>query len=71
VVEAAGGRVLAVGSIVVRTGGPRSETGSDRSPFDVPFVHLMERDLPTWPADECPLCREGGTAVQPGSRPKT
>jgi orotate phosphoribosyltransferase len=71
VVEGAGGKVLAVGSIVDRTGGPRSETGSDRSPFDVPFFALMELDLPTWRADECPLCREGGTAVKPGSRPKT
>jgi orotate phosphoribosyltransferase len=67
VVEGAGGKVLAVGSIVDRTGQPR--TGDE--PFDVPFFHLMELELPTWPADECPLCREGGTAVKPGSRPKT
>lgn len=69
VVEGAGAKVLAVGSIVDRTGSSESGPDSDRSPFEVPFFHLMELDLPTWPADECPLCREGGTAVKPGSRP--
>lgn len=65
VVEGAGAKVLAVGAIVDRTG--RSKGADD--PFDVPFFHLMELDLPTWPAGECPLCHEGGTAVKPGSRP--
>lgn len=60
VVEAAGGRVAAVGAIVDRTGG--------RDVFDVPFFHLLELDLPAWQADECPLCAEGGKPLKPGSR---
>jgi orotate phosphoribosyltransferase len=58
--RAAGAEVAAVGTIVDRSGG---------SPFDVPFVALAALDLPTWAADECPLCAEGSTAVKPGSRP--
>lgn len=65
VAQAAGAKVLAVGSIVDRTG----QSSSGDEPFDVPFFHLMELDLPTWPADECPLCREGGKPTKPGSRP--
>ncbi len=60
VARAAGGEVVAVGAIIDRTGG--------EDPFDVPFFHLLELDLPTWPAGECPLCVEGGSPVKPGSR---
>ncbi len=63
VARAAGGDVVAVGAIIDRTGG-----GADEGPFDVPFFHLLDLDLPTWPAGDCPLCAEGGTAVKPGSR---
>ncbi len=61
VVEEAGGEVIAVGSIINRSGG--------ENPFDVPYFALLGLDLPTWPADECPLCAEGGRAIKPGSRP--
>jgi len=64
VVEAAGGTVVAVGSIINRAG--------SENPFDVPFFALLDLDLPTWTADECPLCadlEENGPAVKPGSRP--
>lgn len=60
VVEAAGGRVTAVGAIVDRTGG--------REVFGVPFFHLLELELPAWRTDECPLCAEGDKAEKPGSR---
>ena len=59
-VTAAGGRVTAVGAIVDRSGGGR--------PFEVPFFHLLELDLPAWSAEECPLCAEGGRPEKPGSR---
>jgi orotate phosphoribosyltransferase len=62
VVRAAGGEVVAVGSIVNRAG--------DDNPFDVPYFALLDLELPTWTAQECPLCAEGGTAVKPGSRPR-
>jgi orotate phosphoribosyltransferase len=38
--------------------------------FDVPYVALAHFHLPSWPAEECPLCREGSAAVKPGSRPR-
>jgi len=56
----AGAEVMAVGAVVDRSGG---------SPFDVPFVALAALTLPTWLANECPLCAEGSAAVKPGSRP--
>lgn len=62
--RAAGAEVVAVGAIVDRSGG--------RHPFgEIPFESLLELDLPTWEAAECPLCREPGSgpAVKPGSRP--
>jgi len=60
VVRGAGATVLAIGAIVDRTG--------DREPFDVPFFHLIDLDLPSWTAEECPLCRDGGRPEKPGSR---
>lgn len=46
----------------------------DRAPdqgqrLDVPFEALLRLDVPTFPAEKCPLCREGLIpAVKPGSR---
>ncbi len=61
VAREAGGEVVAIGSIIDRS-------GAGEGPFDLPFFHLLKLDLPTWPAAECPLCAEGGTPVKPGSR---
>jgi orotate phosphoribosyltransferase len=60
--EAAGGRCVAIGSILDRSSG--------RAGFTAPFVTLLALDLPTWKADDCPLCKAGGVAVKPGSRPQ-
>lgn len=58
--EAAGGRVVAVGSILNRSGA---------EPFaPLPFERLLDLELERYEADECRLCREGGEAVRPGSR---
>ncbi len=54
-----GGEVIAVTSVVNRSGG---------NPFDVPFYYLHEFTAPTWPPEECPLCREGQPVEKPGSR---
>lgn len=62
VARRAGAEVVAVGSIVDRTG--------DGRPFgDLPFVSLVRLDLPAYPPDDCPLCAAGTPAVKPGSRP--
>ena len=61
VVTAAGARVVGIGAIVNRSGGPL--------PFDVPFHPLLEMSLPTYPPDVCPLCQRNIPVVKPGSRP--
>jgi orotate phosphoribosyltransferase len=55
-----GARVLAVGSLVDRSGG-KAELG-------VPRRSLLTLEVPTWDAAACPLCAQGGKPVKPGSR---
>ncbi|PYM90405.1 MAG: orotate phosphoribosyltransferase [Candidatus Rokuibacteriota bacterium] len=59
-VEAAGGAVVAVGSLIDRSGGTAR--------FPVKRVSLASVKAETWTPEECPLCRSGGRAVKPGSR---
>lgn len=59
-VAAAGGRVVAVGAVVDRSGG-----GVD---FGVPFVALLSRPVAAYPPDRCPLCRQGVPLVAPKQR---
>lgn len=59
---AAGARVVAIGSIIDRSGG--------RHGFDVPYRGLLTLALPTYPPEACPLCAGGSVAVKPGSRPQ-
>ena len=59
-VEAVGGRVVAVGSIVDR--------GLPANAFAVPSRSLLSLSVPSWPEAECPLCREGRPVDSPGSR---
>jgi orotate phosphoribosyltransferase len=59
-----GADVTGVASIVNRSG--------KAQPFSpLPSRTLLEVDFPTWTAEECPLCREGGPIAKPGSRPIT
>jgi orotate phosphoribosyltransferase len=37
--------------------------------FDVPLSALAELSIPSWDADECPLCRAGAPLVKPGTTP--
>ncbi len=59
-VETAGGRVVAVGSIVNR--------GLPPGAFSVPCRSLLSLSVPSWPETECPLCRQGIPIDAPGSR---
>jgi orotate phosphoribosyltransferase len=59
-VRARGGRVLAVGSLVDRSGG--------RIDLGVARACLLEIEVPTYPADACPLCADGSKPEKPGSR---
>jgi orotate phosphoribosyltransferase len=61
VLSAAGAEVVALGSIVNRSG--------DADPFaPTPYRALLELRFPTWAADDCPLCAEGVPIAKPGSR---
>ena len=57
---AAGAKVLAVGSLVDRSVGEVE--------FGVPRSSLLRIEVPTYPADACPLCAAGSKPVKPGSR---
>jgi orotate phosphoribosyltransferase len=59
VVRAAGARVLAVGSLVDRSGGVD---------LGVPRRSLLALDLPTYPPAACPLCARGSRPEKLGSR---
>jgi len=60
VVTQAGGVVLAAGSLIDRSGG--------RADLGVPRTALAVLNVPTYTAEECPLCKTGSQAVKPGSR---
>jgi orotate phosphoribosyltransferase len=59
-VEERGARVLAVGSLVDRSGGVVD--------LGVPRTSLLSLEVPTYAADACPLCAAGSTPEKPGSR---
>ena len=61
VATAAGAHVVGAASIVDRSGG--------KAAFDVPFITLLDIDLPTYQPDACPLCAQCVPVVKPGSRP--
>jgi orotate phosphoribosyltransferase len=60
VVEEAGGRVVAAGALIDRSGG--------KIEFEVESQALLELPIASFEEDDCPLCRQGSAAVKPGSR---
>jgi len=61
VLQAAGVRVVAAGSIIDRSGG--------KVDLGVPRKALAVLETRTWQPEECPLCRDGVPVEKPGSRP--
>lgn len=59
-VEAHGGVVVGVGSLIDRSGGAAA--------FPVKHVALAAVTATTYPPEACPLCQAGSQAVKPGSR---
>ncbi len=59
IVRGRGGEVVAVGTLVDRSGG--------RANFGVPLVSLLKLEIETFEAGTCPLCREGKPLKKPGS----
>lgn len=60
VVEEAGGRVVAAGALIDRSGG--------KIEFPVEASALLDQPIASYEPEDCPLCREGSAAVKPGSR---
>ena len=60
VVEEAGGRVMAAGALIDRSGGAIE--------FDVEAQSLLQMPITSYEPEDCPLCRQGGVAMKPGSR---
>jgi orotate phosphoribosyltransferase len=60
VVQEAGGRVVAAGALIDRSGG--------KIEFPVESNALIELFIESYDPEECPLCRQGSVAVKPGSR---
>ena len=62
VLQAAGARVAAAGSIIDRSGG--------RASVAVPRTALAVVAATAWSPETCPLCRQGVPVIKPGSRPQ-
>jgi orotate phosphoribosyltransferase len=60
VVEEAGGRVVATGALIDRSGG--------NVDFPVEAQALLDLPIASYAEEDCPLCRDGSRAVKPGSR---
>ena len=60
VVEEAGGRVIAAGALIDRSGGSIE--------FPVESQALLDLPIASYEPEDCPFCREGTAAVKPGSR---
>jgi orotate phosphoribosyltransferase len=60
VVQEAGGRVVAAGALIDRSGG--------KIDFPVEAQALLDLPIESYEPEDCPLCREGSAAVKPGSR---
>jgi orotate phosphoribosyltransferase len=60
VLEALGANIVGAASIIDRSNG-KADVG-------VPRFSLATLDVPTFPAENCPLCANGQTATKPGSR---
>ncbi|HKV26748.1 MAG TPA: orotate phosphoribosyltransferase [Candidatus Acidoferrales bacterium] len=59
VVEQAGGVAVAAGALIDRS--------SNRLELNVPTRALIDLDIPSYEAFECPLCRAGQEIAKPGS----
>ena len=60
VVEEAGGRVVAAGALIDRSGG--------KIEFPVEANALIDLPIASYEPEDCPLCQQGTAAVKPGSR---
>jgi orotate phosphoribosyltransferase len=59
IIKSRGGEVVAVGTVVDRSGG--------KANFGAPLVSLLQLQIETFEAAACPLCKAGQPLVKPGS----
>ncbi|MGH2403017.1 MAG: orotate phosphoribosyltransferase, partial [bacterium] len=59
-VRASGGQIAGFAALVDRSAG--------RAHLSAPFAALITLDLPVFPAEACPLCKQGEPVRKPGSR---
>ena len=72
-IEALGGNVVAFASLAnrgfcKRVGGNDTAQPECALPNDVPLFALDDFTFQMFTPDECPLCKEGSTAIKPGSK---
>jgi orotate phosphoribosyltransferase len=60
VVQEAGGRVVAAGALIDRSGGTIE--------FPVESNALIQLKIDSYEPEDCPMCRQGSVAIKPGSR---
>jgi len=61
-VNSLGATTVAVGTIIDRSGG--------QAKFDQPFFKLVTLEIQNYESSACPMCKEGSTAIKPGSSKK-
>lgn len=61
VIASLGGITVGAGSLIDRSGGAVD--------LGVPRHALAVLEVPTYQPEECPMCKDGSTAIKPGSRP--
>ena len=72
-IEALGGEVVAFASLAnrgfcKRVGGNDTAKVECALPNDVPLFALDDFTFEMFTPEECPMCKEGGTAIKPGSK---
>ena len=73
VVESLGGNVVAYAALANRGFCQRqnsdiSHKANCKLPKELPFFALADFDFEMYSPDTCPLCKDGSTAIKPGSR---
>jgi len=56
--EERGAQVVAIAALADRSNG--------KADFGVPFIPLIEMNIPVYAPEECPLCHAGKPLVKPG-----
>ena len=72
-IEALGAKVVAFASLAnrgccKRVGGSNEAKSEGNLPKEVPFFALEDFTFEIYTPEECPMCKEGSTAIKPGSK---